>query len=303
MEVNTVNDLEEPTFVGGSWRLFDVKGRLVRVGPQSNLIGLVFEGCDFSGISFAGAAVKRAQFVNCTFDSAEIFDVNADGAVFDNCSMRDAKVKETELSWAIFTGCTFGGAIVEQVSLKGAVFVSCTMMGCQFSKCDLSWARFTGITDSKMSFFRSTLLNSEFDHLAGRGMVAYFGGTFRNVTVRDSHIWVVAKDVDVDECLFENNDMEESKFIATQFLNSSFSNSIFDRSYGPNSTILGTSFNRCTMLAAELPRLIGAGNSVTVCTFDGPQPMVTDSTGVVLDLSKFRIEQWTTTNDSEEESQ
>jgi uncharacterized protein YjbI with pentapeptide repeats len=301
MEVNTVNDLEEPTFVGGSWRLLDVKGRFVRIGPRSNLIGLEFEGCDFSGISFAGAAMKRARFVNCTFDSAEIFDVNADGAVFDNCSMRDAKVKESELSWAIFTGCTFGGAILEQVSLKGAVFVSCTMMGCQFSKCDLSWARFAGITDSKMSFFRSTLLNSEFDHLAGRGLVAYFGGTFRNVAVRDSHIWVVAKDVDVDECLFENNDMEGSKFIATQILNSSFSNSILDRSYGPNSTILGTSFNRCTMLAAELPRLIGAGNRVMACTFDGPQPMVTDSNGVVLGGPKLRGEEWTTTNDSEEE--
>jgi uncharacterized protein YjbI with pentapeptide repeats len=301
MEVNTVNDLEEPTFVGGSWRLLDVKGRFVRIGPRSNLIGLEFEGCDFSGISFAGAAMKRARFVNCTFDSAEIFDVNADGAVFDNCSMRDAKVKESELSWAIFTGCTFGGAILEQVSLKGAVFVSCTMMGCQFSKCDLSWARFAGITDSKMSFFRSTLLNSEFDHLAGRGLVAYFGGTFRNVAVRDSHIWVVAKDVDVDECLFENNDMEGSKFIATQILNSSFSNSILDRSYGPNSTILGTSFNRCTMLAAELPRLIGAGNRVMACTFDGPQPMVTDSNGVVLGGPKLRGEEWTATNDSEEE--
>jgi hypothetical protein len=215
--------------------------------------------------------------------------------------MRDAKVKETELSWAIFTGCTFGGATLEQVSLKGSVFVSCTMMGCQFSKCDLSWARFAGITDSKMSFFRSTLLNSEFDHLAGRGLVAYFGGTFRNVAVRDSHIWVVAKDVDVDECLFENNDMEGSKFIATQILNSSFSNSILDRSYGPNSTILGTSFNRCTMLAAELPRLIGAGNRVMACTFDGPQPMVTDSNGVVLGGPKLRGEEWTATNDSEEE--
>jgi uncharacterized protein YjbI with pentapeptide repeats len=303
MEVKSVNDLEEPTFVGGSWRILDVRGRLVRVGPRSNLIGLVFEGCDFTGVSFAGAAMKRARFVNCTFDSAEIFDVNADGAVFDNCSMRDAKVKETKLSWAIFTGCRFGGATLEQVSLKGSVFVSCTMMGCQFSKCDLSWTRFTGITDSKMSFFHSTLLNSEFDHLAGRGLVAYFGGTFRNVVVRDSHIWVVAKDVDIDECLFENNNMEGSKFITTQILNSSFSKCILDRSYGPNSTILGTTFNRCTMLAAELPRLIGAGNRVMACTFDGPQPMVTDSTGVVRGGSKLRGEESTTTDNNEEDEQ
>ena len=301
MEVKSVNDLEEPTFVGGSWRMFDVKGRLVRVGHQSNLIGLVFEGCDFSGISFAGAAMKRARFVNCTFDSAEIFDVNADGVVFDNCSMRGTKVEETELSWAIFAGCTFGGAIFKQVSLKGAVFVSCTMNGCTFACCFLSQARFVGIMDSKMSFFDSMLQNSEFDHLVGGRMVSFVGGTFREVAIRDSHIWFVAKDIDVDDCLFENDNMERSRFISTRIMNSSFDNCVLDRTYGPTSTVHGTTFNRCTMLAAELPRLIGAGNRVTACTFDGPQPMVTDSTGVVLDLSKFRIEEWTTTNDSEEE--
>jgi uncharacterized protein YjbI with pentapeptide repeats len=215
--------------------------------------------------------------------------------------MRNVKVKETELSWAIFTGCTFSDATLKQVSLKGTVFVSCTMMGCKYIHCDLSWARFTGITDSKMSFFRSTLLNSEFDHLTGRGLVAYFGGTVRNVVVSDSRIWVVTKDVDIDECLFENNDLEGSKFIDSRIVNSSFDNCVLDRTYGPNSTVHGTTFSHCTMLGAELPRLIGAGNRVTACTFDGPRPMLTDSTGVVLGVSKLRGEKRTTTNDNEEE--
>ena len=301
MEVHVVTDLQEPTFVGGSWRLLDVKGRLVRVGPQSDLSGLVFEGCDFSGISFAGTAMKRARFVNCMFDSAEISNVYAEGVVFANCSMRNVKVKETGLSWAIFTGCTFSDVTLTQVSLKGTVFVSCNMMGCHYINCDLSWARFTGIAYSRMWFFHSTLLNSEFDHLVGKGLFACIGGIVKNVAVRSSNIWVVMKEVVVDECEFENSDLARSKFIDSRIVNSSFKNCVLDRTYGPKSTVHGTTFSRCTMLGAELSRLIGAGNRVTACTFDGPQPMLTDSTGVVLDFSKFRSEEWTTTDDSEEE--
>lgn len=86
--------------------------------------GTRFENCVFDRLRVkqfnTGGQGRVTEFVNCSFDSANIAFGTCNPARFVNCSFRGARLKDFNFQFLDLVGCDFSGAVLRQCVFWGA---------------------------------------------------------------------------------------------------------------------------------------------------------------------------------------
>jgi uncharacterized protein YjbI with pentapeptide repeats len=115
---------------------------------RAQLSNATFVTCKAAGVSFAGAVLDHARFVQrCDLDGA-----NLAGASLPSCNLRGTSLRGAELGHAVLDG-----ADLSECALVGASLVRAVARGARFDKADLTDASLLAADLLRASFMNATI--------------------------------------------------------------------------------------------------------------------------------------------------
>lgn len=132
-----------------------------------------YESETFAGLSLAGADLRDAKFIDCTFDRCALSSVKLDGAVM-RAVIRNSKVEGINFFTAkrSLLNLEFENTLIRhssfaELKMRSAKFIGCTLQNVDFADCDLTEADFSHSTFEDCVFQNTNLTRANFVTASG----------------------------------------------------------------------------------------------------------------------------------------
>lgn len=94
--------------------------------------GIIFEGCDFSGLNFSDRRLRHFEFINCCFDDCNFSNVTFMAQLVEHCSFERVNFECSRLMIGKTVNSNFSHAIFNSVKWIKGPFVNCTFDNADF---------------------------------------------------------------------------------------------------------------------------------------------------------------------------
>lgn len=196
---------------------------------ESELISIYMEDCSFSDVQLTNTSIIKSSFINVVMNRSNYLN----GSVFSECELNDCKINLTSFRKFDFVNtninnCILNNSIISQSRLNQISLYDCNINDLLFELSNVSNCYIeTGAQITKLTFDTVTLSNCEFSELY-----------FKDIVI-DA---VTAESVDFSDTVFDYFYITNSKFINSNFNNTTFKNKqpVYDREYIINESINST---------------------------------------------------------------